>query len=88
MYTIGILLLGIFLFAFFWFILYAAITPFSAAIASAMTPYSGTATYPAYEFAAAFMANLWKYLLAIAVIGLILWAIIYSQRKNVEGMYQ
>jgi ABC-type transport system involved in multi-copper enzyme maturation permease subunit len=76
----------LFLFAFFWFILYAGITQVGAAVTTTMQQYSGNTTYPAFEYASTFMVNLWKYLLAIAVIGLLLWAMIYSQRKG-EVMY-
>ena len=84
---IGVCFLGLFLLAFFWFTLYAGITQVGAAVTANMQQYSGNTTYTAFEYASAFMVNLWKYLLAVAVIGLLLWAMIYSQRKNVEAIY-
>jgi hypothetical protein len=82
MYTIGVFFLGIFLLAFFWFIFYVPITQISSAVTTMMEPYSGNTTYTAFEYAATFMDNFWKYLLGVAILGLILWAIIYSQRKG------
>lgn len=83
---IGVCFLGLFLFAFFWFVLYAGITQVGAAVTTMMQQYSGSTSYTAFEYASTFMVNLWKYLLAIAVIGLLLWAMIYSQLKG-EVMY-
>ena len=84
---IGVCFLGLFLFAFFWFVLYAGISQVGAAVTTTMQQYSGTTSYSAFEYASAFMVNLWKYLLAVAVIGLLLWAMIYSQRHG-QMMYE
>ena len=86
-YVIGVCFLGLFLFAFFWFVLYAAITQVGAAVTTNMQAYSGTTAYPAFEYASVFMVNLWKYLLVVAVIGLLLWSMIYSQRRA-QGGYE
>ena len=83
-YVIGVCFLGLFLFAFLWFVFYAGITQVGSAVTTIMEQYSETPSYPTFQYAASFMVNLWKYLLAIAVLGLLLWAIIYSQRKGQE----
>jgi predicted secreted protein len=81
-YVIGVCLIGIFLFAFIWFIFYAAVIPVASGITASMNQYSGTTAYSAFGYAAAFMANLWTYMLAIVIFGLLLWAMVYSQRKG------
>lgn len=81
-YVIGVAIVGLFLFAFFWIVLYAGITQVGAAVTTMMQRYSGNTTYTAFEYASSFIVNLWKYLLGVAVLGLLLWALIYSQRKG------
>jgi len=81
-YVIGVCFIGLFLFAFIWFCLYAAITPIATGITSSMNQYSTSTAYPTFTVAAQFMSYLWLYLLAFAVLGLLLWAMIYSQRKG------
>jgi len=41
--------------------------------------------YSTFHAAATVLTNLWTYIIAIAIFGLLYWAVIYTQRKNVGG---
>jgi len=64
--------------------LYVPVSQIQSAVATAMSGYSGDATYASYELADTFMMNFWTYLLVIAFVGLLYWAWIYSQRKSAQ----
>jgi hypothetical protein len=74
--------------AFIWFGLYAALSPLRTAIQGVMSQYNvNNSTYPSFELADTFMANLWTYLLMLFCFGLLFWVWIYSQRKG-QVMYE
>lgn len=41
--------------------------------------------YTTFHAATTLLTNLWTYIVAIAIFGLLYWAVIYTQRKNVGG---
>lgn len=42
--------------------------------------------YSTFHAAASVLTNMWTYIIAIIVFGLLYWGIIYTQRKNVGGI--
>lgn len=87
LYQTAVVLVALFLMAFLWFGLYACITSVRAGIIGTMTQYdTANSTYPSFVLADTFMSNLWAYFLVIAVLGLLYWVFIYSQRKG-ERVY-
>lgn len=87
-YTYGVVLLGLFLFAFLWFIMWAVFDPVRASITSIMSQYDvANSTYQSFELADTFMNNLWLYMLVLATFILLIWVFHYSQRRNVPMVY-
>lgn len=83
MYTAMVIAASLFILGFLWFCLYAAISLVQASTASVMSQYDiANTSYVNYELAETFIANIWTYLLMIAVLGLGYWVYIYSQRKG------
>jgi hypothetical protein len=87
MYVYAVLIISVFVLAFFWFAFYAAMLPIQTAIGGAMTPYANNSTSLAYDLANTFVVNVWVFFLAIAVIALAYWGITYSQRRG-QVIYQ
>lgn len=83
LYVSAVILVSLFVMAFLWFALYAAMSPIQSAIASTMSQYDvANSTHANYTLAETFMTNLWAYFLVIFVFGLLYWVWIYSQRKG------
>ena len=83
-YTITVILVGIFLIPFIWIGIYAAVNQLGEQITDYMEDYSDTENYNVFQLTSTFMKYLWKFMLAFFIFGLIVWAIIYSQRKGRE----
>lgn len=86
LYVVSVVIVGLFLMGFLWTVIYAVIAPVHAGISASMAQYDvENSTYASFEFAVAFMFNLFTFLLVIFVLGLLYWVWLYSQRKNIGG---
>lgn len=82
-YTYAVFIIGVFIFAFLWIVLWANVDPIGSSVDSHMTQYNvANSSYDAYTLASTFMSNLWLFLLVIAIGILLIWGFHYSQRKG------
>jgi hypothetical protein len=82
LYVYGVIIATLFVMAFLWMALYAAITPLRTGILASVSQYEDDATYESLTLADTFMSNMWTYFLVIVFFGLLYWVIVYSQRKG------
>jgi len=83
LYTVGVLIVGLFVLALIWFGIYSVYVPLSSAITTSLSPYDiANTTYQSYELADVFMDNVFTYILVIAGIGLLYWAFLHEQRGS------
>lgn len=88
LYQTAVVLVALFLMAFLWFALNAAVSSVRAGILSGMVQYDvENSTYSNFVLADTFMTNIWTFFLVILVFGLLYWAYIYSMRKGVSVGY-
>ena len=89
MYVYAVVIVGLFVMAFLWFVVWASFTPLRTGVTDIMTQYNNESSpYPNFLLADTFMYNLWAFFMAIVVFGLLYWAWLYSQRKNMEAGYR
>ena len=82
MYVIIAVLVGIFIVAFVWYPLAYTCDTVSIAVSAVMNQHSGNAAYNLYQQSSLFMSTLWRALPALALISILIWAVIYTQRKS------
>jgi len=86
MYIIVVILIGLFIIAFIWYPLAVANTVLESTVSTYLsTYYSHLEAYSLFQMVDAFMTSFWRALPALALIGLLIWAVIYAQRKSAEG---
>ena len=81
MYIICVVLIGVFILAFLWYPLAYTCNTVSTTVSEIMSTHSSNAAYSLYQQTSLFMTTLWRALPALALISLLLWAVIYAQRK-------
>ena len=86
MYVICVVLIGVFILAFTWYPLAYTCDAVGTAVSEIMSSHSGNAAYSLYQQTSLFMTSLWRALPALAMVSLLLWAVIYAQRKSAGGM--
>lgn len=87
LYVVGVVVVFLFLMGFLWFICYAVLSPLRLAAMGQAVQYYEVDTFDNLLLADTFMTNLWTYFLVIAVVGLLYWVWIYSQRHG-RGVYE
>jgi glucan phosphoethanolaminetransferase (alkaline phosphatase superfamily) len=84
MYAYAVIIISLIAVGFCWFVFDFAVQTVRAAILPAMP--NNTAS--AFTLADTFMVNLWKYMLGFFIFGLILWVIVYAQRRGQPIYYE
>jgi len=88
LYITSVVLVTLFIMAFLWFGLYAAINSVRTGVLATMDQYDvSNSTHPNFVLADTFMSNLWVFFLVIVVLGLLYWVYLTAQRKG-EVMYR
>jgi len=86
LYVIAVTFTALFLLVFVWFGLVATLQSISTAVDANMAQFNTanhTTSYGAYELAGTILTNVGEYLLALTVLGIFVWVLVYSQRKRV-----
>lgn len=86
LYIYALILVGLFVMGFLWFITWASITNVRTAIN--ISQYQNDTTYQALQLADTFMNNFWTYFLVIFFFGLLYYVLIYAQRKGTPVVYE
>lgn len=87
MYVYAVIIVCLFVMGFLWYVMDLVFVAVRGAMLPVMSNYSNHTAYSTFALADTFMANVWKYFLAIMMLGLLLYVIVYSQRKG-EVVYQ
>lgn len=82
MYVVATAILAVFIIGFAWFACAMLVEKVAVAALPIISEHGSNPAYTTFLYAQQFLDILWKSLPAIVLIGILFWAVIYSQRKG------